>query len=300
MSLLNQANDGLFNVLIVLIRVLVRFGPKGRDELIISCGGDAEPIDQKHLVQTLNRWVELGLLNDEQGHITVAEPYRALLGNNTETAETCLPAVCRTVVLLPANNLRFWESEESKSADFSRGAAWMLAQDVYKLEAKTDRLENLENSQLATGSQQRIVQNDTRWNGLRAWMLYLGFARDGTKWFIDPTDAIRDVLPEIFKSRDELLAVDFVSQLASVLPVLDGGNYRTQVEAALKDNALPRGRVGLLSTSLSRAMQRLDRGGAIRLTHKADALGSVSLGGSNERTWKDVSHVQYASRGQTL
>jgi hypothetical protein len=294
-SVLNQANDGLFNVLIVLIRALVRFGPKERAELILSSGGAAEPVDPSHLVRTLNRWIELGLLSEEQGKITIAEPYHSRLGKNSECAEARLRGVARAIVMLPANNTRFWESDEAKSADLSRGVAWMLAQDVYTLDASVDRLASLEIEQLVDSGKQKIVQNDTRWNGLRAWMPYLGFARDGTKWFVDPTDALRDVLSEIFEARKELSGPEFVSRAAAVLPVLDGGTYRTQVEAAIKESALPRPRTGIISTSLSRAMQRLDREGAITLARRSDTEGGVSLTGSNGRIWRDVSHVLLVS-----
>ena len=40
MTVLNRTNDGLFNVLIILVRALVRFGPQGRDQLILACGGE--------------------------------------------------------------------------------------------------------------------------------------------------------------------------------------------------------------------------------------------------------------------
>lgn len=299
MSILNQPNDGLFNVLIALVRALVRFGPKKRQELILSCGGAAELVDSSHLTKTLNRWIELGLLlADEQELITIAEPYRSALGKDDESAEARLPTVARALVLLSANNVRFWESGDAKSADFSRGLAWMLCQDVYTLPANADRLAELEIEQLLDSGTHRIVQNDTRWNGLRAWMLYLGFARDGTKWVIDPTDAVRDVLSEIFEANQELSAPVFVKRAALALPVLDGGVYRTQVEAVLKESALPRLRVGLLSTSLSRAMQRLDREGSITLAHRSDSAGVVSLTGTNGRTWRDVSHVALASTRQ--
>ncbi len=294
MSVLNQASDGLFNVLIVLVRALVRFGPKGRDELLLACGGAAEAVDVSQLTRTLNRWIELGLFSEVQGSITISESYRSVLGKNADVAEARLPKVARNVVMLSANNMRFWESEEAKSADLSRGVAWMLAQDVYTLDTNSDRLAKLETEQILDSGKQRIVQNNTRWNGLKTWMLYLGFAREGMQWVVDPTDALRDALPDIFESSRELSGPAFVKRAGSVLPVLDGGTYRVQVEAALNDSVWPRPRVGLLSTSLSRAIQRLDREGIIALANRSDTEGVITLTGSNGRTWRDVSHVGLA------
>ena len=298
MSILNQASDGLFNVLIVLVRALVRFGPKSREDLIIVCGGAAEGFDTSQLNQTLNRWTELGLFSEDNGAVIIAEPHRSTLGKKVDDAEARLPKVARTVALLPENNMRFWESEEAKSADLSRGVAWMLAQDVYKLDVKSDRLAELEGRQLVDSGTQKIAQNNTRWNGLKTWMLYLGFARDGVQWVVDPTQALRDALPDIFVSSKELSAPAFVERAASVLPVLDGGAYRVQVEGALKESALPRLRAGLVSSSMSRALQRLDREGFVTLSNRSDTDGVVSLIGSNARTWRDVSHVALAKAGR--
>ena len=291
MSILNQSSDGLFNVLIVLVRALVRFGPKSREDLIRACGGAVEAVDTSKLSTTLNRWIELGLFGEDEGVVVVAERHRSALGKSADDAEARLPNVARTIVLLPANNLRFWESEEAKSADLSRGVAWMLAQDVYTLDTSSDRLAELEIRQLVSGGGQKIAQNNTRWNGLKTWMLYLGFARDGSRWVVDPTSAVRDALDDIFGSSRELSAPAFVARAAAVLPVLDGGAYRVQVEAALKENALSRPRAGSISSSLSRAIQRLDRGGFIELSNRSDTEGVVTLTGSNARAWRDISHV---------
>lgn len=298
MSILNQASDGLFNVLIVLVRALVRFGPRDREGLILACGGAADAFDTSQLTRTLNRWTELGLFGEENGAVIIAEPYRSALGKSADDAEARMPKVARTVALLPANNTRFWESEEAKSADLSRGVAWMLAQDIYTLDANSDRLAELEGRQLIDSGAQKIAQNNTRWNGLKTWMLYLGFARGGMQWVVDPTQALREALPDIFGSNRELSAPAFVERAAGVLPVLDGGAYRVQVEGALKESVWPRLRAGLVSSSLSRAIQRLDREGFLTLSSKSDTAGVVSLTGSHARTWRDVSHVALVQTGK--
>jgi hypothetical protein len=291
MSVLNQASDGLYTVLIVLVRAIVRFGPRSREDLLLACGGAIDVVDTSQLTQTLNRWTELGLFSQEAGSVTVAEPYRSGLGKSTDEAEARLPRIVRTVAMLRENNERFWEREKSKSADLSRAVAWMLAQDVYALDGNVKKLAVLEEAQIVDSAKQTIGKNDTRWNGLKAWMLYLGFARDGMQWVIDPTLALRDTLPDIFGSSRELTGPAFVERAGSVLPVLDGGAYRTQVEASLKERSWPRPRAGLISSSLSRAIHRLDREGAITLANRSDTEGVVTLAGTNMRTWREVSHV---------
>lgn len=298
MSVLNQASDGLFNVLIVLVRTIMRFGPRNREDLMLICGGAVDVVDKSKLTQTLNRWTELGLFTDEGGEVSIAQPYRSSLGKTADDAEARLPKTVRTIVMLRQNNEQFWEAERSKSADLSRAVAWMLAQDVYTLDGNVRKLAELEEAQIADSNKQKIVENDTRWNGLKTWMLYLGFARDGMQWVVDPTDALRDSLTDIFEKNLELPGPAFVEQAALAIPVLDGGVYRTQVEAALTDTSWPRLRKGLLSSSLSRAVQRLDREGAIKLFNKSDSDGVVTLIGSNSRPWRTVSHVAIEAVGK--
>lgn len=298
MSVLNQASDGLYTVLIVLVRAAVRFGPRSREDLLLACGGAVDAVETNQLKQTLNRWTELGLFSGEDGaDVCIAERYRSDLGKTADEAERRLPTILRTVAMLAENNERFWERERSKSADLSRAISWMLAQDVYALDGNVKKLAVLEEAQIADSTKQTIGKNDTRWNGLKAWMMYLGFARDGMQWVVDPTHALRDALPDIFASRKELSAPAFVERAAAVLPVLDGGAYRVQVEAALRDTAWPRLRAGLASSSLSRALQRLDREGFITLSDRSDTEGVVSLTGSNGRTWRDVSHIGLVQAG---
>jgi hypothetical protein len=292
MSVLNMPSDGMFNVLIVLTVALVRLGPKKRDELLKACGSDLSVVDPKHLNQTLTRWTELGLFAVEDGLITLREPHRSLLGKNGDVAESRLPRMARAIALSPDNNRRFWESDENRSADLSRGLSWILAQDVYQIDTGShSKIAALEGDQV-TDLAKRIFQNDTRWNGLRTWMLYLGFARGGAQITIDPTDAVRDVLPEIFGQEQSLPARIFAKRAATSLPVLDGGAYRLQIEEVLKETSWVGPRDGHVSTSLSRAIQRLDREGLIAAEQKSDSEGGISLIGACGRTWRSITHIR--------
>jgi hypothetical protein len=291
LSVLNQASDGLYTVLIALVRANVGFGPRSREDLLLSCGSAVDLVDGSQLTRTLNRWTELGLFSQEAGSVTIAEPYCSELGKSADEAEKRLPRIVRTVAMLAENNERFWEQEKSRSADLSRAVAWMLAQDVYTLDANVKKLAILEEGQIIDSAKQTIGKNDTRWNGLKAWMLYLGFARGGMQWVVDPTQALRESLADIFGSNRELTGPAFVERAASVLPVLDRGTYRTQVEESLKERAWPKPPTGLLSSSLSRAIQRLGREGAITLSNRSDTGGVVTLAGTNMRPWREVSHI---------
>jgi len=286
-------SDGLFNVLIVLTRAIVHFGSKSRDELLKVCGANLGLVDPKQLNQTLIRWTELGFFSsNEDGLVAIREPYRGRLAKSADDSETRLPKIIREIALAPQNNERYWESEENKSADLSRGLSWILAQDVYRTDTGSHgKIASLEDAQVADVSR-RIFQNDTRWNGLRTWMTYLGFARGGAQVTIDPTEALRDELPDIFGSVETLPAPIFIKQAANRLPVLDAGAYRLPLEAVLNPQSWVPPPDGHVSTSLSRAIQRLDYEGVIAAELKSDPEGGITLIGAEGRTWRTVTHVR--------
>jgi hypothetical protein len=123
-------------------------------------------------------------------------------------------------------------------------------------------------------------------------MTYLGFARGGAQLTIDPTEALRDMLPDIFGSAETLPAPIFIKQAAEKLPVLDGGAYRLQLEAVLNPQNWVRPPDGHVSTSLSRAIQRLDQEGMIATEVKSDSEGGITLIGAEGRAWRTMTHVR--------
>jgi hypothetical protein len=295
-SVLNQTSDGLYTVLIVLVRALVRLGPMPRDTLIAVCGGGVDAVDDSQLAKTLNRWTELGLFGTYDGQVVLAGSDGDALGKTADQAEERLPKVARAIALSAENNERFWEAEAAKSADLSRGLSWLLAQDVYAIDTNAPKsIASLEIGQLADESR-CIFQNETRWNGLRAWMPYLGFAREGARMAVDPTVAVRDALPEVFSSSTSLTALQFVEALAQVLPVLDRGAYRSQVEIVLSPTRWRKPPSGQISTALSRALQRLEYEGQIALERGADAKEGVALTGAHGRIWREVTDVRPLER----
>ncbi|WP_373085900.1 protein DpdG [Sneathiella sp.] len=292
MSILNMTNDGLFNVLIVLVRALVSFGPKPRSELLKACGEDLVMVESRQLNNTLTRWTELGLFEVVTGNVAIAEGHRAALGKPADVAEARLPKIVRMIALAPENNARFWGSEGNKSADLSRGLSWILAQNIYTIDTSSHaKIQLLENDQIPDLSQ-RIFGNDTRWNGLRTWMVYLGFGRTGSQVTVDPTDALRDALSDIFVREAILPAAEFVSRAADILPVLDGGEYRKQMEAVLNPAQWSAPAEGRISMSLSRAIQRLDREGLIATQQKSDSEDGITLQGSSTDSWREMTHIR--------
>lgn len=300
MSILNQASDGLPNVLVVLYDVLARSKrPIDRDELLetVAPKGVASE-DGKQARQTLVRWVELGLFVQREDGIELLQRPKRRLDNDAALIIEARNAA-RSRVLHPDNNQDLWATESARAADFTRSIAWVLAQDVYR--PLYANLEALERGQLADGTP-ALMQNNTRRSGLKAWGQFLGFLRPVLKSEIevDPTVAVRDVLPELIQSGQGLPVVNFMDELALKLPVLDGGVWRRDVLARLRPDVLPSMAEGQLSTSMSRALLNLMRNEEIFLENRADTRSGVVLTGqAGVRTDLRFTWIRRADEGRT-
>ena len=170
----------------------------------------------------------------------------------------------------------------------------MLAQNVFDVQAVGRKaIEAVEVTQLPLEC--RVFTNDTRWPGFKAWAPFLGFGWIGrfpTKntFVIDPTTAVADSLADIFGTQKELAHEQFFRRLAEVLPVLDGGKYRLQVEAKINRENWKEPKPDEVSTSLSRALSRLHERGDLVLDDRADASKRTLLG-RNNRVLRNVSHI---------
>jgi hypothetical protein len=285
MTILNQASDGLPNVMLVIYDVLSRSNHPIEKETLLEIVAPKGVIheDGKQARQTLKSWLDLGLFVQTDNGIHLANRFDSPPESDLELLTRVRKAAC-ACVLDPINNADLWATEKTKAADFTRSIAWVLAQDVYR--SLYPELETLERAQLIDGTPP-LMQNNTRRNGLKAWGQFLGFLRPVLKSAIevDPTIAIRDVLPDLMESGEALPVTNFLEQLAHKLPVLDGGVWRRSVEERLRPNAFPTKSVGQLSTSLSRALLNLMRNEEIFLENRSDTgSGVVFTGQSGVRT----------------
>lgn len=295
MSLLNRPSDGMHSVLIAVNNLLAQEGPMRIQQIIELCAPESCG-DQSQVRQTLNTWVKLGLFGkSEDDKISFSKSIA-----KSEKTREALPRVARRLVLAPENNTNLWAAESIGSADFTRSIAWLLAQDVYRAE-----LNSWGDAQALIQKQVNksvtIIQNDTRWSGLKAWSQFLGFV-----WFgkfpsgalvIDPTEAISDALPEIFKKRSTITAEQFVAELAQSIPVLDSGEYRNEVESKLNEHGAwhPQPE-GCVSTSLSRCILRLIHEGILVGENLSDAGSRLRLIGHAQKEIETFSHITFVGR----
>jgi hypothetical protein len=269
MTVLNTPNDGSYNVLMVLFRALKELGPIEEEQLRAYCspGLDEQPERLRH---TLNRWRALGLFQHKDGKIHLGEDLA--FSGDEEASLSELSGLVRPLVFKDANNEAFWDSEKSKCADLTRGLAWLMAQDIYKARlGDTAATQALESEQLVD-AERRIIQNGTRFEALRVWGLALGFLWNAEAPVIDPTGAIGEELERIFAGSSELTAAQLQTRIATVFPIMDGGRYRLEMEKALNPAtwSAPASQE-ILSTSLSRALWRLNEEGRLVLSHPSDS-----------------------------
>lgn len=278
MSLLNLTNDGLPNVLFVLYSaVALARSPLTTDEVVEAVTPKGVVPDARMARSTLNRWTELGLfkLDETRTQVRLAAPPSTPMKNDGDIVRAVRIAA-RECALASANNPDLWARESARAADLTRSLAWLLAQDVYRM--RFNNAQALEIKQIANDDL-RLMQNDTRKNGLQFWGHFLGFIRQPGGGDIDPTLAVREALPACITPGEEMPAFDLIERLAHFLPVIDGGVYRIAVEAQLEKEALPPLQPGQLSTSLSRAILSLMIDQTLQFENKADVGRSIVLTG---------------------
>ena len=85
---------------------------------------------------------------------------------------------------------------------------------------------------------------------------------------------------------------DFVNKLAELVPVIDGGEYRREVEDKLREEEWKSPGISDISTSLSRSLLRLRSQGVIRLEKRSDSDAQLRLIGRDGGVVQSVTHVQ--------
>ncbi|WP_341263315.1 protein DpdG [Morganella morganii] len=115
---------------------------------------------------------------------------------------------------------------------------------------------------------------------VREFGRFLGFLElmpDGN-YVTDPTRAIQYFLPEIFDDTRTLPAKIFMANMAEVMPMMDGGQFRNSVHDVMqqeKDWVAPEG--DNICTSTSVALQRLEISKRIILAIGSDDKDALSL-----------------------
>jgi len=168
----------------------------------------------------------------------------------------------------------FSRISQFKQEDVGDALSWFLSQDPFKPIAKSRQHADFLREQLQDNDPLLVtIGNDSRFQNLLYWARYLGFAEwisigDNDLAIPDPSRAINDYLPTIFQSKKILSIDEFVSRLAKLCGVFEGGSIRQELEQRLK-SAFREERHFSRSTSLGLA--RLENQGSILLIKESDA-----------------------------
>jgi hypothetical protein len=294
MSLLNRPSDGLFNAMLVLYRCVLLKRRVSPETLVAMCA--PEPCaDPRMVKQILNRCLSMGLFRNTPSDDEVALAEEPPTRDPQEALEQ-LPRLLRKLIFAESQNVNFWKTDAEQCSDFTRAIAWLLAQEVYTFPGGGYEAAAAIEQEQFPAEDERPLQNNTRWAGLKAWAAYLGFGWNSPfdqGFIIDPTPAVREALPQVFEDRRELDQGAFFSRLAEALPVVDGGHYRNQVEQYMSERGWKQPPAHTVSSSLSRALLRLSLADELVLGDLADPLkyGRRLLLGCGHREIRGVTHL---------
>ncbi len=98
-----------------------------------------------------------------------------------------------------------------------------------------------------------------------------------THYVVDPTEAVKSVLKKIFVDNTHMAIRDFIKALSALLPVLDGGYYKNNVENYLEDKNAMSFYNNELSPALSHALQRIHYMGIIKFEALSDDSNAMSF-----------------------
>jgi hypothetical protein len=240
--------------------------------------------------KTLTRWRQLGIFTVHAGdRLGLAPEVESVGVDDVDVLRWCV----LRILLSSVNNPELISEKDtdgqevSVASDFTRAAGWVLAQDPVSMPAAWPRVEALQAEQNVNP---RPFVNDTRWQGFVEWSVFCGLAFCTARTFVpDPALAIRGVLPEVFDGSPELSQEVFLGRLASALPVLDGGTYRTVVDATIR-RPWRKLLANELSPSVSLALQHLESSGDLVLESRSDAPQRRLLGSGGLEV-RSVSHI---------
>lgn len=168
--------------------------------------------------------------------------------------------------------------------------AWLLTKSPLEPLSFSDAPQNQLREDLGEFAVKAELGNTSSYQNLLYWARYLGFAvvvgdASTRRAFPDPTRAIAAVLEQVLPNQGWIEIDLFLSRLAAIYPVLEGGGVRDELEAMRSTSPAADDR---LSISLSFALQRLDDQDLISLDAVADAKARIlDFGGSTKR----ASHV---------
>jgi len=296
MGMLGKPNWGYEALLILAYKHLLEKGECTKNEILDACCPDQLITNSELMSRTLMCWINLGLFKEKKKKISITKDLM-------ESDLSLLPNVLRKVIFDSKNvGDDLWEYNNNNepdvstfgSTDFVASLSFCLASNIYTLPINTCPEFQRSESTAFSDFQYRLFRNDTRYPSFKDWFVYLGFGINLSNGVtIDPTEAIKQELPELFKKKKELDHIDFLKILAGLMPVFDEGTYRNKLEKRLNSETWRETKKTEISQSLSRALLNLEHMNYVELVDNADyPKGKRSLLGRNYSEIKSFSHIK--------
>ncbi len=271
MSLLTshtQAHPGLLVAIVELLAVAEKpIGEPEQLERLLQPGtlqeilGKSPPRGSLNFAVDASEWLGLAKRTDEG--LVLADSLAQL--DSRELAKR-LPTVMAKGFFERTWNQGISE-HRGEGGDVALALAWLLAQDLWNPGLDDDTLERRYAEQIEEqeGADNRLI-NSVKLGVLRRWAPYLGLGRrdpvNDRLLVPDPTSAVRNALTDL--SEAEYSASGFVSEVAKICPVLDGGKVRKVIVKSMGEGMLEwESRREQVSPSLSLALYRLQASGQI-------------------------------------
>lgn len=275
MGILNETNDGLVELLVSIYNIVKENNGKLTNEEVLSLvrpfpDGDLANPDNDLAKKTLKKWSALGLFTSVNNNIKIQE----------ENLLTPLPKILTKIIFDSKNNETITEGNNNwdGTQDFVKMCAYLMMKDVFKINPLNNyekKIDSMQNQDCADYGNNRIIQNNSRWEGFKRWAIYLGFGWGENIFNFDPTKIVEEYLPTIFKEEEKQLFIkDFVFRLSTLLPVFEEGTYIKSTRKLLK-RELQHSNISELSFMLSFILIRLEKKGKINLIHLSDAADSA-------------------------
>ena len=244
-------------------------------------GGEDEDGGSTNLLKaSLAEARRLGLVEEKDGRLFVPDAARGRGGRNA-TLEAHFLSYLRETLFDPER------AASAGQAGVLIALAWFLTKSPLQPVGFSDAPQNQLRNDLGQFAEKAELGNTSSFQNLLYWARFLGFATvigdaaGSRRAFPDPIRAISAVLDRVLPDSNWVDMDMFLTRLAAIYPVLEGGSVREEVEA---NRTVPTASAGSLSVALSHALQRLADRGSISLDVFADAKARIlDFGGNTKR-----------------
>lgn len=243
-------------------------------------GGEDEDGGSTNLLKaSLAEARRLGLVEEKDGRLFVPDAARGMGGRNANL-EAHLLSYLRETLFDPER------AASTGQTGVLIALAWFLTKSPLQPVSFSDAPQNQLQRDLGQFAEKAELGNTSSFQNLLYWARFLGFATvvgdaGGRRAFPDPSRAISAVLDRVLPDNKWVDMDVFLTRLAAIYPVLEGGSVREEVEA---NRTVPPASDGSLSVASSLALQRLADRGSISLDVFADAKARIlDFGGSTKR-----------------